>query len=341
MLTLIILGAASMNAQVTIGNENDPMPGAVLDLQTTDNLGLLLPKIALTDVKVWAPVDGDEVPGMIVYTDGIGGVQEGVYVWTTQWDLLTSSTVSGTITVDGVTLNKNTLFLAVGGKETLVPTIYPADASNKFVTWSSSDPAVATVSSTGLVTLVSDGTATITVTTASGNKTDLCVVNPIAKGPGQDVAGPVITYNTYCYGTNVGCWTLQSSRTTAIGDNGAPGNYGTLYKHADAGKSGVCPTGYRLPTKAEYTVLIDFLKSSSASDEERTHWSPSAERPGEWSPAKKGYYGAGSFAWYWFSDTNVTSVRMNETSDLAFETTAALNQSPAAYYLGVRCIRNI
>ena len=81
-----------------------------------------------------------------------------------------------TIPVTGITLNKGTLSLAVGAEETLTATVEPAGASNKNVTWSSSDGTVATVGTDGKVTAVAAGTATITVTTEDGGKTAACNV---------------------------------------------------------------------------------------------------------------------------------------------------------------------
>ena len=83
---------------------------------------------------------------------------------------------ANTVAVTGVTLNKSTLTLKVGASETLTATIAPADASNKNVTWASSDAAVATVDASGKVTGVAKGTATITVTTEDGGKTATCTV---------------------------------------------------------------------------------------------------------------------------------------------------------------------
>lgn len=80
------------------------------------------------------------------------------------------------VAVDSVALNKSTLALAVGASEQLLATITPADASNEAVTWSSSAVAKATVSASGVVTGVAAGTANITVTTADGSKTAVCVV---------------------------------------------------------------------------------------------------------------------------------------------------------------------
>lgn len=73
-------------------------------------------------------------------------------------------------------MSKTTLSLEVAAKETLVATVQPADATNKTVTWASSDETKAAVSDTGEVTGVAAGSADIAVTTADGNKTDVCTV---------------------------------------------------------------------------------------------------------------------------------------------------------------------
>lgn len=78
--------------------------------------------------------------------------------------------------VTGVTLNKSSLNLGVGGSEVLSATVLPADATNKQVTWLSSTPSVATVSQSGVVTGVKEGTTQISVITADGSKTAICSV---------------------------------------------------------------------------------------------------------------------------------------------------------------------
>ena len=83
---------------------------------------------------------------------------------------------AGDVSVTGVTLNKTTLKLTKGASETLTATVAPANATNKKVTWMSSDPAVATVDASGKVTGVAKGTATITVTTEDGGYTATCAV---------------------------------------------------------------------------------------------------------------------------------------------------------------------
>jgi len=65
------------------------------------------------------------------------------------------------VPVTGVTLNKTSLSLAVGSSETLTANVAPENATNKTVTWTSSDTTKATVANNGLVTAVATGTATI------------------------------------------------------------------------------------------------------------------------------------------------------------------------------------
>jgi len=92
---------------------------------------------------------------------------------------VTVTAVSTPVTVTGVTLDKTTLTIEVGEHETLHQTVAPADATNKAVTWSTSNAAVATVNN-GTVTAVNAGTATITVTTTDGSKTATCAVTVTA-----------------------------------------------------------------------------------------------------------------------------------------------------------------
>ena len=82
--------------------------------------------------------------------------------------------------VTSVSLSKSSTTLTEGGTITLTATINPSNATNKNVTWSSSNSSVASVSN-GVVTALKAGTATITVTTEDGGKTAKCNVTVIAK----------------------------------------------------------------------------------------------------------------------------------------------------------------
>ena len=83
------------------------------------------------------------------------------------------------VPVTSVSLDKTSLGLTEGDTETLTATVEPSDATNKNVTWSTSDASIATVTD-GVVTAVAPGTATITVTTEDGNKTATCAVTVTA-----------------------------------------------------------------------------------------------------------------------------------------------------------------
>lgn len=89
-----------------------------------------------------------------------------------------------TVSVTGVSLDKTSLSLNLNETAQLTATVSPSNATDKSVSWTSSDTSVATVSSSGLVTAKAAGSATITVTTNDGGKTATCavtVVNPVTK----------------------------------------------------------------------------------------------------------------------------------------------------------------
>lgn len=99
MLSLIVLGATSAHAQVTIGSDSDPTPGAVLDLQSGGGLGFLLPQVILTSATEWLPVAGTPTEGMTVYnasTSSAYGLDgKGIYVWiSSSWNKTGASTKS-------------------------------------------------------------------------------------------------------------------------------------------------------------------------------------------------------------------------------------------------------
>ena len=87
---------------------------------------------------------------------------------------------AATVPVESVSLDKTELSLEVGGEETLTATVAPTNATNKNVTWESSNTSVATVDATGKVTAIGAGTATITVTTVNQSKTATCEVTVTA-----------------------------------------------------------------------------------------------------------------------------------------------------------------
>ena len=81
------------------------------------------------------------------------------------------------VAVTGITVTPDKKTLLEGDTVTLVADIFPAQASDKSVTWQSNDTAIATVSDKGLVRAVAAGEANITVTSvANSAKTATCVI---------------------------------------------------------------------------------------------------------------------------------------------------------------------
>ena len=83
--------------------------------------------------------------------------------------------VDNSVHVTGITLDQKQVTLKEGATVTLVPTIYPENATNKKVSWSSGDSAVATVED-GKVTAIKAGTTAIIAATEDGGKTAMCSV---------------------------------------------------------------------------------------------------------------------------------------------------------------------
>ncbi len=100
---------------------------------------------------------------------------------------------SGTVHVTGVTLDKSTADVEVGKTVSLTAAVAPDNATNKNVTWISSDTSKATVSG-GVVTGVAPGTVTITVKTEDGNKTATATITvKEATTPDKPVTGVRLT----------------------------------------------------------------------------------------------------------------------------------------------------
>ncbi|MDV5356541.1 Ig-like domain-containing protein [Enterobacter asburiae] len=85
-----------------------------------------------------------------------------------------------TVPATGVTVTPATTSLVVGATRQLTGAVQPSDATDKSGTWTTSDASKATVSSTGLVTAVAAGSATITFKSTDGNFSGTCAVTVTA-----------------------------------------------------------------------------------------------------------------------------------------------------------------
>jgi len=178
------------------------------------------------------------------------------------------------VQVTGVTLNKPSLTLAVGETETLIATVYPDDAANKTVSWTSSNTGVATVSN-GKISANDEGIAIISVITNDGNYTATCtvtvtsVIEPELEWveingvkwtmcnvdmPGTLAANPEDAGMFYQWNRKTG-W---SSTDPMINSDGGT-TWDASIPEGDSWEkiNDPCPKGWRVPTHAELQELVN------------------------------------------------------------------------------------
>ncbi len=148
------------------------------------------------------------------------------------------------VPVTGITISPTTAKLNLNVTKQLTVTILPATATNKNISWQTSNPAVATVSSDGFVTAKGGGAATITVTTQDGAKTASVnvIVNPsttIYPAEDAELAGVLVVNNQPGYnGEGFADFTNMSNdyiKWTVFAP--ADGNYNLQFRYALASNS--------------------------------------------------------------------------------------------------------
>ncbi len=127
----------------------------------------ILPEIAALNPVTWSSSDPSIAT---VEADGtVTGVALGMAVITATCDDV-SATCNVTVVrtpVESITPTNATLLLRVGHTADNLPLVYPDNATDKSVTWSSSDPSIASVDQSGLITALEIGTAIVTITSVS------------------------------------------------------------------------------------------------------------------------------------------------------------------------------
>ncbi|MDD3219260.1 MAG: Ig-like domain-containing protein [Lachnospiraceae bacterium] len=148
-------------------------PDSVIEISqadSLDSLGLVLNENNSIYGTMYTPIIEEMCTGYD--PNNVGTVQT---VQVSTYGLTATFKVKVAVPMTGLTLNKETMSLNKGGSETLTATVVPANTTeDKTLTWSSSNPAAATVEN-GKVTAVSNGSTTITVKTPNG-KTASCAV---------------------------------------------------------------------------------------------------------------------------------------------------------------------
>lgn len=135
------------------------------------------------------------------------------------------------VSVEAVSLDRETLQLAVGASVTLVATVEPKNAAT--VEWSSSNPAVAVVVN-GQVTGIADGVAVVAA--AAGSKVATCVVTVGNAGGQSGQGGTTTSFEQYLEGSDYYIFLMDDKALSRIkgtvhdyrinGDYASPGNPG-------------------------------------------------------------------------------------------------------------------
>ncbi|WP_421876726.1 Ig-like domain-containing protein [Marinoscillum sp.] len=160
---------------------------------------------------------------------------------------------TGGVSVTGVSVSPASASIAVSGTQQLSATVAPTNASNQNVTWSSSNSSVATVNSSGLVTGVTAGSATITATTVDGSFTDNASITVTGSGGGSGIT----------IDGSLSDWSAISAIATASGQSAL-----SLKVHDDGTNLYFGVSGSGLG--ANYQVLLDIDNNPSTGLQ---HWS--------------------------------------------------------------------
>lgn len=103
------------------------------------------------------------------------------------------------VPVEKVSIDPQTAYMRTGENASIGVLISPAGASNKALTWSSSNPAVAAVNESGSVSALSVGTTTIKVTATDGAKSAECALT--VEAPLVSVTGIKLDKTTIIFDT--------------------------------------------------------------------------------------------------------------------------------------------
>ncbi len=165
-----------------------------------------------------------------------------------------------------IALNKTSAELTVGETLQLTATVLPSNTTNKTVTWSTSNAAVATVDGNGLVTMIGPGNATITATTADGsNLSANCQLTvklmaqsislnessaEMAKGTTLQLTATVLPDNA---SNKAVTWTSSDPTVASVDENGLV----TAIAHGIATITAMTEDGSDLTASCVVTVLAD------------------------------------------------------------------------------------
>ena len=158
--------------------ESRVLTATVMPSDTTDSISWTSSDSSVVSVDSYGKITAAE-PGTATITASAGNVSA-------------SCRISVGISISRIVLDKTNITLIKGSRQNLKATIEPEDTTeSKTVTWSSSDPSVATVDSNGKITAVEGGTAIITA--QAGRATAQCKVTVIVPVTGVILEKPEVT----------------------------------------------------------------------------------------------------------------------------------------------------
>ena len=178
-MVMISLSSCSSDKDVSVTGLSLNKSSLTLQKGTTETLvATISPEDASNKDILWT--SNDETVATVSPTGEINALKSGTTTITAQsidGNYTASCQVTVFVTVTGITLDKKELSITEGKTLKLIPTISPEDATNKEIKWTSSDNAVASVSTNGEITTYKPGTVTINATTTDQHKTATCKIS--------------------------------------------------------------------------------------------------------------------------------------------------------------------
>lgn len=191
LLLELDLGIVNLSLDLDLVVTGTPVPNLTVTPQTQNGITMTATNITVlnaTNLGAKLHLSGTPLVSGTFYFD-----VKASNLWGSDTERVCVTVKVPTVSVNSVSLSSSSLSLNPGNTSLLTYTINPANATNKAVTWSSSNTAVATVDSNGLVTAVAIGTSTITATTQDGSKTATCGVTVTAGSTTVSVTGVTLS----------------------------------------------------------------------------------------------------------------------------------------------------
>lgn len=214
--------------------DNNPTPQVSGNFVPSDSDGKALSGVAKVP---YAATAGSQVDAPSV--DGYTPVSAKVSIPAGGGDIVVKYTAN-VVNVSKVTLDKTTYSGNTGDTLQLNATVSPSNATDKSVTYESSDTSIATVTAAGKVTFVKAGTVTITVTTTDGGKTATSTIT---------ITDPVIPVTGVTADSSL---TVKMGQTAKINASVSPANAtdkSVTYSSADTSIFTVANDGTITPVK--------------------------------------------------------------------------------------------